>query len=205
VAAPDAETDTAVPKHRPVRKAAEPKLAELNAPVPPAQPVGGERREPGRWILNRDGQVSLEGAAEGEQGALDPTVRRAAPAGPKRSSRPLIVGLAVVVAALVTGATVWAIRQGPTPDPAPVTPAPVQQQATSDPEPARLQITSKPSGAAVHVNGVSLGVTPVDRSSPFAPEAELEVEVLLKGYRPWTRRFHAGQSVSTHAQLKPSR
>jgi hypothetical protein len=45
----------------------------------------------------------------------------------------------------------------------------------------------------------------VDRASPFAPEAELEVEVLLKGYRPWTRRFHSGQSVSTHAQLKPGR
>jgi len=72
-------------------------------------------------------------------------------------------------------------------------------------EAPRIRITSKPSGAAVKINGMSFGATPVDRESPFAPEAELEVEVALKGYRPWTRRFHAGQSVTTHVQLKPGK
>ncbi|HYV48368.1 MAG TPA: PEGA domain-containing protein [Myxococcaceae bacterium] len=210
-------TDAAVPQLRPATSPAppprrvRPRSADVTEPEPPPgpppiAPVSGQRPEPGRWIINRDTTFGPETNPESEPGAFDPTVRKAAPPEPpRRKARRRLVTIAVAVAVVTLGsAAVWLLRP---PEPAaenPETAAPPPPE-NGDPEPARIRITSKPNGAAVHINGVSLGVTPVDRESPFAPEAELEVEVLLKGYRPWTRRFHAGQSVAAHAQLKPAR
>lgn len=210
-------TDAAVPQLRPgpapvpAARKVKPRSGDATEPPPPEPPVAqvsGQRAEPGRWILNREAEIAPENPGDVESGAFDPTVMRAAPSPPPRKAkkRPAAILVAVAAAAVVVaggGAAWWLARSGPAEEePSPGVPPP----ATGEPqEPARIRITSKPSGAAVHINGVSLGVTPVDRESPFAPEAEMEVEVLLKGYRPWTRRFHAGQSVSAHAQLKPVR
>lgn len=170
-------------------------------PEDPTDPKGSvQRPEPGRWILNKEGLFSPEAGAGEEQGAFDPTVRRAAPVPiwrriPRRAA--LAAMAVVLVLAIGAGALVLRSRSGP----APGTDAPPPPQSPG----LQLRITSKPSNAAVRINGVLVGTTPLERESPFAPEAELEVEVVLKGYRPWSKRFRAGQNVSAHAVLKPGR
>jgi len=170
-------------------------------PPPPPRKVSGKRSEPGRWILNRDGHVDKETSGEAEQGAFDPTVLKAAPTErPRRIPRAAVIGAGAAVLVLLAGVAVWTLRSGQLGGS-----SASSHSLDAGEQVTRIRITSRPSGAAVKINGLAFGVTPVDRESPFAPEAELEVEVMLRGHRLWTRRFNSGQDISVHAQLRQAR
>ncbi|MEM1204048.1 MAG: PEGA domain-containing protein [Acidobacteriota bacterium] len=50
-----------------------------------------------------------------------------------------------------------------------------------------LQITSEPKGAAVRVNGVGRGTTPLFGNVPCHPGDPIRIEVTAEGHRPWVR------------------
>ena len=199
-------TEVAVPQRRPHKRgAARTVSGDRTDPVvpeaPPPRKVSGKRSEPGRWILNRDGHVDKETSGEVEQGAFDPTVLKAAPSGrPRRIPRAAIAGAGAAALVLLAGVAVWTLRSGQLGGS-----SAASHSLDAGEQVTRIRITSRPSGAAVKINGLAFGVTPVDRESPFAPEAELEVEVMLRGHRLWTRRFNSGQDISVHAQLRQAR
>ena len=69
-----------------------------------------------------------------------------------------------------------------------------------------MEVTSTPEGAAVLVNGVQLGKTPLD--APYETSAgSVEVQLLAPGYESFRRVVSAtpGQRVSIDAQLAPQR
>jgi PEGA domain-containing protein len=200
-------TEVAVPQAPPAPPARSSKKAAARQaapePGPPVQQVAAKRREPGRWILDKEGHVAKESDDSVEPSAFDPTVRKAVPSGPLLRRIPrAAMGAAAAVLVLLAGAGVWALRSSRQDENAGAEGQVVDAGVQAVP---RIRVTSRPSGATVKINGLPFGTTPVDRESPFAPEAELEVEVLLKGHRPWTRRFHAGESVTAHAPLKQAK
>lgn len=70
------------------------------------------------------------------------------------------------------------------------------------PQQAILLITSEPDGARVKINGQVVGTTPYSQDNIYPEDAELKVEVSLRGYKPWTGTFRGGQSATLEAQLR---
>jgi serine/threonine-protein kinase len=65
-----------------------------------------------------------------------------------------------------------------------------------------LQIESDPPGATVQIGDQQLGTTPLYTEN-YYPHTEIEISVLLKGYRPWKGKFSGGETASIRAKLKP--
>jgi len=69
-------------------------------------------------------------------------------------------------------------------------------------EQAVLIVTSEPPGAQVRIGGQLVGQTPLSQENLYAPGAELQVQVTLRGYRPWTGKLRGGESVTLEASLR---
>jgi serine/threonine-protein kinase len=70
------------------------------------------------------------------------------------------------------------------------------------PQQAILLITSEPDGATVKINGQAVGTTPFSQDNVYPPDREMKVEVVLRGYKPWTGTFRGGESATLEAQLR---
>ena len=65
---------------------------------------------------------------------------------------------------------------------------------------AVLYVDSEPSGATVRINGRDLGQTPLVQENDFV--GEVEVQLVLKGYRPYQARFRGGVAAEVRANLQ---
>jgi TonB family protein len=103
------------------------------------------------------------------------------------------LGLAVV-------GWMWRDRSAPAPAPAPTEAAASAVAATSSPAPAptsgTLAVTSEPAGAAVLLDGVEKGVTPLEVADVAFGEHELRLE--LKGYAPESQAVVIGAEAPRH-------
>jgi hypothetical protein len=66
-----------------------------------------------------------------------------------------------------------------------------------------MSVSSEPSGAPVRINGTSVGETPIFMDNIYPPDMTAKVEIVLKGYRPWTGTFPGGQPAHIEANLVP--
>jgi hypothetical protein len=65
-----------------------------------------------------------------------------------------------------------------------------------------LSVSSDPAGAAVRINGASVGQTPIFMDNLYPAGQSAKVEIVLKGYRPWTGTFHGGEPARVEADLE---
>jgi hypothetical protein len=77
----------------------------------------------------------------------------------------------------------------------------VQVRLPSPPAPL-LSVSSEPPGATVRINGASVGETPIFMDNLYPADKAAKVELVLKGYRPWTGTFRGGEVARIEATLE---
>lgn len=181
----DLEPAPARPEHEPVlfeaERVEEEVKAEIGAePTPPPEPAPAPRPQ-------LPSEFTLMGQRE-----RDWDDRPTAPAAPPRRGLPVVAALLLALAACGGGFVAARALSG------------VGGGARS--APLSLEVTSRPVGAAVLVNGVMLGKTPLE-STYETSAASVEIQVIAPGYDGFKRVFSVipGQRLSLDAQLTPQR
>lgn len=132
------------------------------------------------------------------QGAMRPTAPSFSdseiPGPPTSSKAPMLVGIAIAIAAIVGGVVMLGGGEG---DPAPLAPAAAEQAAPTEPATAdeeteappvapapavSVVVTSVPLGAEVYRGGEFVGVTPYTMTRPDGDD-RVELELRLDGYK----------------------
>jgi len=76
------------------------------------------------------------------------------------------------------------------------------EELTGPPTQAVLTVLSTPDGAQVRIGGKVVGNTPLMQENLYPRGAEVEVQVTMRGYKPWTGRLRGGEAVTLEAVLK---
>jgi serine/threonine-protein kinase len=76
------------------------------------------------------------------------------------------------------------------------------EDLTGPPTQAVLTVLSRPDGAQVRIGGQVVGNTPLMQENLYPRGAEVEVQVTMRGYKPWTGKLRGGEAVTLEAVLK---
>ncbi|HYV48586.1 MAG TPA: protein kinase [Myxococcaceae bacterium] len=76
------------------------------------------------------------------------------------------------------------------------------EDLTGPPTQAVLTVLSTPDGAQVRIGGKVVGNTPLMQENLYPRGAEVEVQVTMRGYKPWTGKLRGGEAVTLEAVLK---
>jgi serine/threonine-protein kinase len=77
-----------------------------------------------------------------------------------------------------------------------------QLESSSTIELPPLVVRSTPEGAAVRIDGVDRGTTPLVMDNEFPQGVEISVQVSLQGYKPWKGTFTGGAPAQLDAKLQ---
>lgn len=73
---------------------------------------------------------------------------------------------------------------------------------TGPPSQAVLTVLSTPDGAQVRIGGKVVGNTPLMQENLYPRGVEVDVQVTMRGYKPWTGKLRGGEAVTLEAVLK---
>ena len=76
------------------------------------------------------------------------------------------------------------------------------ERLAGPPSQAVLTVLSTPDGAQVRIGGKLVGNTPWMQENLYPKGAELDVQVTMRGYKPWTGKLRGGEAVTLEAVLK---
>jgi hypothetical protein len=89
-----------------------------------------------------------------------------------------------------------------------LTPPPTEPAEVADEPPTHhvstsvtLTIDSDPSGGDVRIEGRMVGITPMALENLY-PDRRVAVQIIRRGYRPWSGTFPGGQSTLLRARLQ---